>query len=74
MRFLFPGYCDSVRTLRQAPVSCDLDLVSIIFPSLSWGTTCDLFHSESVASYWGLLFENTSETTRRAITVCKTCC
>ena len=29
MRFLFPGYCDSVRTLRQAPVSCDLDLVSI---------------------------------------------
>ena len=29
MRFLFPGYCDSVRTLRQAPLSCDLDLGSI---------------------------------------------
>ena len=29
MRFLFPRYCDNVRTLRQAPVSCDLDLGSI---------------------------------------------
>ena len=31
MRFLFPaaGYCDSVRTLRQAPLGGDLDLASI---------------------------------------------
>ena len=29
MRFLLPGYCDSVRTLRQGPLSCDLDLGSI---------------------------------------------
>ena len=29
MCFLLPGYCDSVRTLRQAPLSCDLDVGSI---------------------------------------------
>ena len=29
MRFLLPEYCDSLRTLRQAPLSCDLDLGSI---------------------------------------------
>ena len=27
--FFFPGYFDSVRTLGQAPFSCDLDLDSI---------------------------------------------
>ena len=42
----------------------------------------NFFHSESVASYWGLIFaifrrsctRNTCETTRRNVTVCKTRC
>ena len=47
MRFLFPGYCDSVRTLRQAPVSCDLDLVSLFRRSLGeLRVTC------SIAKVW----------------------
>ena len=50
------------------------------FPALSRGT--NFFHSESVASCWGLIFaifrrscpRNNSETTRRDLTVCKTSC
>ena len=80
MRFLLPGYCDSVRTLRQAPLSCDLDLGSI--SAALPGNYRNLFYSESVASHWRLIFaisrrpcpHNTRETTCRDVTVCKTRC
>ena len=70
--FLFPGYFDSVL------LGVDLDLGSVS------GALRELicFHSENLPSYWGLIFaifrrscpRNTSETTRRDVTVCKTRC
>ena len=73
--FYCPG---SLRKLRQAPLSCDLDLGSI--SAALQGNYRNLFHSESVASHWGLIFpifrrscpRNTRQTTRRDVTVCKT--
>ena len=77
--FLFPVYFGSVGTFGQALLGVDLDLGSI---SAAHSKEPSFFHRENLASCWGLIFvilrrsclPNTSETTRRDVTVCKTRC
>ena len=79
MRFLFPGYFNSVRTLGQAPFRCWPRPMLHFCRSLEEPS---FDHSENLACCWGLIFvifrrscpRNTSETTRRDVTVCKTSC
>ena len=65
---------------RQAKRFLVVTLTQAPFPPLSRGT--NFFHSENLASCWGLKFaifrrsclRNTSEATPRDVTVCKTRC